>query len=145
MKISRYRSKIDIWLGLLLALAVLLPIGLTLADMTDQIKWSELVKVLPAMLLPLLIVGWIVITTDYTFNEVNLVIRSGPFRWIVPFAKIDEVKPSRTLISNPALSLDRLEIRFNRYEVVAISPERREAFLAELDERRAAAARSISL
>ena len=124
----------DAWLAVILAAAVLGPIAMAIYDLAGTP--DELWTVLPATALPLVIVAWIVCTTDYTFDGDHFLVRSGPFRWKVPLAKIDEVKPSRTLASSPALSLDRLEIRFNRYDAVVISPVRREDFLAELKQRR---------
>lgn len=134
MKISRFRSKVDPWLGLLLAITAFGPMAI--AVYTVLTVPEEVWGVLPAALLPLLIVAWVVRTTHYTFVDDVLVVRSGPIHRKVPLASIDDIKPTRTLVSSPALSLDRLAIRFNRYDAVVISPRDRDAFLAELEQRR---------
>lgn len=79
---------------------------------------------------------WILTTTDYTFTSNELVIRSGPFCWKVPFSDIVAVERSGSRRSGPALSLDRIRIDYGRGRSVLISPREKEAFLLELYSRR---------
>lgn len=86
-----------------------------------------------------LVVGfpaWLLAATHYTFDGHALRIRSGPFKWIIPYGDITAVKPSRSLLSGPALSLDRLRIEY-RGNSILISPVDRESFIRELESRRA--------
>jgi hypothetical protein len=62
--------------------------------------------------------------------------RCGPFRYRVPLAEIDSVRPSRNPLSSPACSLDRLFIKWNdERRRILISPSRKTDFLRELDRR----------
>lgn len=76
---------------------------------------------------------WILHGTRYELRDEALVIRAGPFRWGRSVHAIREVRPTRNPLSSPALSLDRLAIRFRGHRLpVMISPLRREEFLADL-------------
>lgn len=76
----------------------------------------------------LLLVAWPV---HYTLDEHQLVIRFGMMRARIPYAEIQEVSPSRSLLAGPALSRDRLLIRHRGGEAL-ISPRDQQGFLREL-------------
>lgn len=59
----------------------------------------------------------------------ELLVRSGPFRWRIAIDGIESIRPSRSPLSSPALSLDRLEITYGGGRRLLISPEDREGFL----------------
>lgn len=48
---------------------------------------------------------------------------------------IKKVRSTRNHLASPALSTDRLEIRFNRYESVMVSPDHRHEFIRSLREK----------
>mgnify|MGYP002786271448 FL=1 len=50
----------------------------------------------------------------------------------IPIENIREVRPSRDLSSSPALSLNRLRIRYNKFDDILISPQNQDQFIAEL-------------
>ena len=63
--------------------------------------------------------------------------REGGFgicRRRIPFADLSEVRPKSNPLSAPALSLDRLRVRFGRgaFRALMISPAARDLFLDEL-------------
>ena len=60
---------------------------------------------------------------------------SGPYRKTVPYTVITGVKPSRSLLSAPALSLDRLEVTTTKMLPVIISPLEKEKFIKKLEEK----------
>lgn len=60
--------------------------------------------------------------TGYLVKSGVIKIKSGFLKSQVKIKDIREIKASRTLLSAPALSLDRLEIKYNRYDFVIISP-----------------------
>jgi hypothetical protein len=56
-------------------------------------------------------------------------------RWIIALETIDEVYPTRSPLSSPALSLDRLLIRYKNLHgpsTLMVSPEDKTAFLNAL-------------
>ena len=60
-----------------------------------------------------------------------LIIRSGVFRWRVPIRQIESVTPTNNPSSAPALSLDRLEIRYGP-KTILVSPADQEGFVRAL-------------
>ena len=76
---------------------------------------------------------WVLYGTAYTLTDEQLVVRSGPLRWTVPLAAIEEVFPTHNPLSAPACSLDRLHIRRNdSRRWLLISPDAKAAFLRDL-------------
>jgi hypothetical protein len=53
---------------------------------------------------------WILGSTSYTLTSSHLLVRSGPFRWLIPLDSIQSIMPTRDPLSSPALSIDRLRI-----------------------------------
>ena len=104
-----FRSAVDGWF---IALALVLPA----------------VTALVAVGLPV----WLMVSTVYRVAGGMLTIRSGPFRWVIPLAEIETVKPSRSLLSSPALSMRRLEIRYAGGRSILVSPTDPERFLRAL-------------
>lgn len=72
---------------------------------------------------------WLLFTTSYRVDAQSLSVKSGPFSWTIPLAEIQSVEPSRSSISSPALSLDRLRIRYGNGKSILVSPADRENFL----------------
>lgn len=81
------------------------------------------------------LVAWIFATTAYRLSDRELLVTSGPLRVRVPLAQIQRITHTRSLLSAPALSLDRLEISYGKGKVVVISPKDRAAFLAAVSAR----------
>lgn len=74
---------------------------------------------------------WLYVTTEYTITAQGLRVQSGPLYRNVNAAQIDRVRPTRTILSAPALSLDRLEIS-GRFGAVVVSPADKRAFVLAL-------------
>lgn len=69
--------------------------------------------------------------TEYVFDDKQLMVRSGPFRWRVPTDSISHVRPTRSWLAGPALSFDRLEL-IGAHGSLLVSPRDRRAFLEQL-------------
>ena len=56
--------------------------------------------------------------------------------WIVyeriDISKITKIEKTNSILSSPALSLDRIRIRYNKYDEVLISPKVKKEFVDEL-------------
>jgi membrane protein YdbS with pleckstrin-like domain len=81
---------------------------------------------------------WLLFSTSYRVDTQSLFVKSGPFSWTIPLAEIQSVEPSRSLISSPTLSLERLEIRYGNGKSVLVSPADRESFLETVNRHKAA-------
>jgi len=74
---------------------------------------------------------WLTVTTRYVVAEGELIVRSGPSKWVIPLDSIESVTETNNPMSSPALSLDRLEIRHANGSIL-ISPNDKAEFLAAL-------------
>lgn len=131
---TSFPSAVDGWLW---GIAVGLPLaGLTWAFIEAIVGGSASVGVILLIGLSVLVLClpiWMLVDTRYIVTEQTLRIRSGPQRIDIPRADIREVRPSRSWLAAPALSLDRLEVRYGQYRSVLVSPRDREGFLEALD------------
>ncbi len=78
---------------------------------------------------------WITFSTYYELGPDALVARSGPFSWRIALADIISIRPSDSSQSSPAMSMDRLEIRYGDGRSLLVSPADQAEFLAMLHRR----------
>lgn len=126
---QRFRSKIDLWLGLILGVVPLLLLRPLWQLLQGPGQWPV------ALLLALLGIGLplsVLAATWYTVTDTALIVRCGLFRWSVPLADITALEPTQDVLSSPALSLDRLRVDYGPGRSLMISPRQREAFRAAL-------------
>ena len=132
----KYPSKQDWWIILLAWIPLVATIGLGLFTMVEKASTlSEQILVFASCIVVPLFFLWMMMTTYYLIEEKNLVIRFGPFKKTVPLASITSIRKTRNPMSSPAMSLKRIEILYNRYDMVLISPKDRDAFIQVLSER----------
>ena len=84
------------------------------------------------LILTVVLVSWVYFGTYYVVSVKELRVRSGPFRWRIPIEEIHRVTQTRSPLSSPALSLNRLRIDYGDGKWIMISPERREEFIQSL-------------
>lgn len=137
LRMTKYKSKVDpalfipvagIMLGVTL-LTVLLP--MKEPDQTAKLAgfgFALLMLVSTALCLQLFL------ATYYAIDRDTLTIHGGLLykRKKIPVASIRKIEKTRTLVSAPAPSFDRLEIFYNRFDSVVISPKDKAEFIAEL-------------
>lgn len=71
--------------------------------------------------------------TYYAIVNDTLKIKCGFFlNTSIGIETIKKIENTRTVLSSPALSLDRIEIYYNKFDSVIISPENKADFVAEL-------------
>ena len=127
----RFVSKKDWWLGLILLASVLVCWLAPLSEMPGETGefptfWFGLAGLLTGF------IGWIWFGTYYRLDDSSLVARCGPFRWRVELSDIRAVRRSRSPVSAPALSMDRLEILGGSALPLLVSPLDHAAFIEEL-------------
>jgi len=129
-----FTSKKDAWLVSLIWGSAILPLlaGLLIV-WTDARAGSYLITISVITFTLILAASF---PLYYELTEQDLVIRSGLFRWKVPLDGIEEIRPTRSILSAPALSLDRLLIRFRSrkggFGAAMISPRDQAGFLREV-------------
>ncbi|MBS4172848.1 PH domain-containing protein [Bacillus sp. FJAT-49736] len=75
---------------------------------------------------------WICLRTEYIIENHLLKIRYGPFKKDIRIAEIQSIKAIRNPFTAPALSMDRIEINYARFNTVAISPKNKTEFVRQL-------------
>lgn len=72
-------------------------------------------------------------STYYQIEADQLRIKSGfIYNKIIPISTIKCIVKSKNILSSPALSFDRIEIRYGKGDYVLISPKERATFIADL-------------
>lgn len=138
---SVFRSKVDLWLIALIVAIPILVLEFALEGTGFNERFADLLAVAICAVV-LVLVAWIYLTTRYTVTSEALLVKSGPFSWIVPLREISRIEPTHNPASSPALSLDRLCIRYGDREIM-ISPADKSGFMSAM-KRQINAARSRS-
>lgn len=123
---TRYKSKIDTWLVVVLAISLGLPLAATLYQQ-DWITSSILA-------ITIAFVVHLYLNTYYVIEGEELRIKAGFLYTIkINIHAIKRIEKSNSLLSSPALSLsDRIEIFYGKFDSVLISPKDRRGFVEEL-------------
>lgn len=139
---SVYPSKIDTWLLVVLLASVavaLVAAGATVVTKsTVAMAMGGFIAVIGAGL-PV----WLLTSTQYIIGSERLLVQSGPFKWKIPLSKISSVESTRNPLSSPALSLDRLHIKYGRGQEIMISPKDQATFIDELERARVNAIKGV--
>jgi hypothetical protein len=121
-----FRSKIDM---LILVPVILVLAGVGVYMIVNGILIGEI-----AIGLVGLFIFYTYVYTSYVVTDDNkLKIRSGfLYNQEIYIKSIKKVRPTKNHRASPALSSDRLEISYNRYGRVVVSPNKKTEFLREL-------------
>lgn len=125
---KRFKSKIDRWLLFLLIAVMVFEIvvmGIAATQAADPLEATFLIVTALAIVA---LIGSMLIATHYTVHGNTLRIACGPFRWKVAIDAIEAVEPTRSPLSSPALSLDRLRIRYGKRRIM-VSPADKDGFM----------------
>ncbi len=130
MNPPRFPSKRDPWLVAVLVLSALACV-LAVPAAVEGGSGVTMLAPLPVLLLGAGLPLWVLFATHYRFDADSLCVRCGPFSWRVPLQEVRAVTSTRSALSGPALSLDRLRIDYGG-RTLLVSPADREGFLVEL-------------
>lgn len=120
-----FRSKRSVWYTVATLMVIAIFIYLLLQD-----PWYISLIMLPVIAFMVSIY----FRTYYSIHPVNgLTVICGPFyKKTFDIKALKSIKSTSNPLSSPALSLKRLELRFQNRETVMISPVNQEEFIAEL-------------
>lgn len=120
-----YKSKI----GLELVIPISLIFGICSYELIVEKIWMGIVFMFS-------IWGFIMLiglTLRYKFDENTLTTRYGFIvHQKIPIEKIRKINETNNILSAPAFSLDRIEIWYNKFDSVMISPRNKTAFIVHL-------------
>jgi membrane protein YdbS with pleckstrin-like domain len=135
----RFKSKVDAWIGIVLAGCALLSAASAVIVFRSGVPLVLVAVIVTAgTALPVSLL----LRTDYTVENAVLIVRTGLFRWRIPLTDIASIGSTRNPMSSPALSLDRLLIERRTGSDLMISPLDKKGFLQELQKRGVEAAGS---
>ena len=131
-----YGSKRDLWILVLVWAGMLL---VAFAAVTYFRSNEPLIQRVIVLGLSILVSGFVLsmlYNIRYAIGDDELRIHSWPFRYSIPLADIDRIRPSRNPLSSPAASLDRLMVtwRGGRKRIL-ISPVDKVRFMADIKSR----------
>ena len=110
-----YKSKIDWWLGLVLVY----PIFRCIVSIIDG-EWIGYLGIV----LCLLFIVFISKSTRYIIAENQLTVKCMfVINNKIDISKIRKIEKTNSVLSSPALSLDRIAIKYNKFDEVYISPK----------------------
>ena len=130
-----FTSKIDLWLAFLILgsglLLILVPVWEWIYSDSSirRIMFISLLTIPGAILLLL-----IFFNIKYSLSEDELFVKNGFSTQSIPLKDITHIIPTNSMLSAPALSLDRIEIKYKGGSIV-ISPKDKEGFYRAIQER----------
>jgi membrane protein YdbS with pleckstrin-like domain len=127
-----FKSKIDRWILVVLILLLVVDFGLIVSIALHPENPAVTTGIILACIAAMGLIASLLARTHYTVDNNTLRIVSGPFRWTVLINQISSVSASKSPLSAPALSLDRLEIRYGKRRRIVVSPADRKGFLSAI-------------
>jgi len=118
-----FESKRDMWLWLILGFSVLVDLGAAVALLSADLPPLSRTISVAVLLTTAALILWIMYGTRYLVDQGVLTIYCGPFRKRLRVSEIESVEPTRSPLSSPALSLDRLRITYAGGKKIMVSPE----------------------
>lgn len=118
-----YRSKVDFWLLAVIyavIIASVVPIGCS-----GNVAVSIIIAAVP--------ITFYLFNIRYVIRGTSLIVKDGLFSHAYDINDIQSIKPTHTLLSAPAASLDRLEISFT-HDSLVVSPKHKDDFISQLRE-----------
>lgn len=119
---EKFKSKIDLWFIILLGLIF----GAVLVRSVVDKNWIAF----GIILLVVIFIIHMFSTTLYIVKDKKVVIKCGYFfNKAIEIQNIRKISESHNVISSPALSFDRIEILYNKFDTILISPKEKKKFI----------------
>lgn len=108
-------------------------LSIVLGGIALQMVFDKFWYGLGLIAIPILFIVDMFTKTYYVLTERELIIKCGfAFKKVLQINDIRKISETSDLISSPALSIDRLEIFFNKFDSVLISPKEKYEFIEAL-------------
>ena len=124
--LKEFKSKI----GLELAIPLVIVFAIALSGTIYERVWEGLIIIIVTIAL----IAHLFANTYYVVTPSELRIKCGIFCQKIEINKIRKISETKNIISSPALSLDRLEIMYNKFDTVLISPRDKTGFVTAITE-----------
>lgn len=119
-----------------LGLEIVLPIVIVFATIIVLAAFDDQGWVVLSIISPIAVfIAYTFLNTYYIIQDDNLIIKSGfIYHQKICINSITKIESTKSIVSAPAISLDRIEISFNKFDQVIISPKHKQEFIAHLVE-----------
>lgn len=99
--------------------------------MTPEILAKQWIKIV--ILFPIgFCCMWIWFKTGYTIEDNFLKIQYGPFKREIKIDEIQSIRQTRNPFTAPALSMDKIEINYAKFNTIEISPKNKVELVNQL-------------
>lgn len=116
-----------------LGLEFIIPITIVLAWILYQSILDKKWMITISCLMVAIFISHMFYTTEYRIEKGNLKIKCGFFLYSkIEIQTIRKISDTNDASSSPATSIDRLEIRFDKYKTVLVSPKDKKGFIDSL-------------
>jgi len=132
MTSKRFQSKIDLWLIVVLVLALATQAYALFSVLSGAGPMSAKYTMIGATVLVYSLIGSVLLRTHYIVENDKLIVTCGPLVRTIKLHEITRVTETRNPLSSPALSLDRLRIEYKNNRSVMISPADKRQFLTAI-------------
>lgn len=127
---KKYPSKISY--GLLIFLFIVF-FGPFIYEFIDNGFSREFIPVFGIVILPLAFILHLLFKTEYNIDETNLNIKSSfVIDTNIDITTIKEISKTKSIISSPAPSFDRIKIKYGKFDEIIISPKNKVSFVKDL-------------
>jgi len=116
-----FPSKRDKWITIVIW-------GIALFGFLVPLIKGQLIAAFMMLLLGMFLL-WFWFKTGYKVDGDKIRIHYGPIRQTVHIKNIETIIKSKAPFTAPALSMDRIQIRSGKYDIISISPESQQQFL----------------
>ncbi|RRQ50056.1 hypothetical protein DZC72_05640 [Maribacter algicola] len=125
-----YKSKIS-W-GLLVV-PMLLFLGIIVSMILKGEEPSGILTTSGILLAVCLFILYLLMNTEYGMDADTLYVKSGfVYRKHLDISRITSVKKAKNIFSAPAASLDRIQLTYDKFGVLVLSPKDKENFVKDL-------------
>ena len=125
-----YPSAVDTWIGFMLVMTPITAAAIGTYLLVQGRSADAMLLFLTGALAAVITLAF-TLPCRYTVLVDALSMRCGVICYQVPLADIQSVEPSRTIMSGPALSLNRVLVKTAKRQYI-LSPKERDAFIEDM-------------
>ena len=135
---KKFHSKIDIWLLVLLLVAIALPLLILIfVSFYEPTAISIPALITIAMVFVLIVYMYVSVRYIVDFSSKTLFITTGFGKHGIAIDDIVSIERTNSVLSAPALSLDRIAIKYQKQgkktlQSIVISPKKRQEFIEDI-------------
>lgn len=119
---EKFKSKID--------LSIVIPLSILFGGILIRSVYDRIWILFAIMFFTIAFIVHMYLTTFYSIENEKLIIKCGFLINVsVDIQNIKRVSESHNIMSSPALSFNRLEILYNKFDAILISPKDKKRFI----------------